>query len=349
MKIFLVDKKNDIIGHYHIMKCLSRLEATIEIDTTETSYAFKKFPFRFIKERFRIVRHVIEQTYQRGGENTVIHFLTADKFYFLFWLFPGKLKGHKIVATIHRFPENRILQKILVLFSQRIDSILVLSDYLKHEMDMIGVKRVVAVQHPTFYDYSGLPSKAVLRKRFGIEDKKIVFSFLGGTRHEKGMDIFLDALEHLSKEEKKSICILIAGAPLDFQSDFVSKRISNIGVDTCCRLKRLTDTEFLECVKVTDYLVLPYRNSFNAMSGPLSEAFSQNIGCILPDRGIFRFYGEMQDSNMMFEGENAQSLANAISYCLKYRPSVPVRVSKIFQTDTFLEGVNNLYQNLITQ
>lgn len=348
MKIFLVDKKNDIVGHYHIMRCLSRLEGAIEIDTNETSYAFKRFPFKFFKERFRVVRHVIKQIHTQCDEHTVIHFLTADKFYFLFWLFPGRLKPSKIVATIHRVPKNRILQKVLVLFSRRVNSILVLSNYLKQEMDTIGVERVVAVQHPTFYDYINIPSKTILRGQMGISEGKVVFSFLGGTRYEKGLDIFLEALTYLSTEEKLMVCVLIAGSPQDFTEEYISTKLAQLGVASCCRLRRLSDEEFKECVSVTDYLVLPYRNSFNAMSGPLSEALSQNIGCILPNRGIFRFYGELQDHKMMFEGENARSLAKSISYCVNARPSVPNGVSEMFQTETFLNGVSNVYKSLVS-
>ena len=89
MKIFLVDLKNDIIGHYHIMKVLSSIDETVEIDTSERKIRFKKNPILFFKERINIIKRTsILIKEQSNNSKVIIHYLTVDKFYFLYMFFP---------------------------------------------------------------------------------------------------------------------------------------------------------------------------------------------------------------------------------------------------------------------
>lgn len=105
-RIYLIDLKNDIIGHYHIMRSLATLNNTVEIDTCEKKIRFKKNPLKFIFERISLVKRTMKVVnYSVDNEGFIAHYLTADKFYFLFWLFPGILKGKKVIATIHHIPK----------------------------------------------------------------------------------------------------------------------------------------------------------------------------------------------------------------------------------------------------
>ena len=85
-KIYLVDLVNDVVGHYHIMKALHTIAGTVELDTKEVKYSVKT-PLRFFKERIRIIRYIAETISKPDIQPSVVHFITADKFYFLPFLF----------------------------------------------------------------------------------------------------------------------------------------------------------------------------------------------------------------------------------------------------------------------
>lgn len=348
MKIFLVDLKNDIVGHYHIMKCLNSLPQTEEINTCEKKYKFKESPIRFFKQRYKIVKHTMRSiNEQYNGMNAVVHYLTADKFYFLFWLFPGKLKGKKIVATIHRVPRNKILQRIMLSFSNRVDAIIVLSNYLREELQQFGISNVYTVEHPSFYDYTGIRSKEELRNANNISNDKMVISFLGGMRYEKGIDIFLNAFKYLDESYKEKILVNIAGEEKEIKSSFILQQIKELNIIAKCNFKRLSDEEFMENVVISDYIVTPYRKTFNGMSGLLAEALSQGIGCIVPNTGILGHYGRLFDSHLTFKSENPRSLANSILYCLKQHPTISQECRLIFQKETFITNMQRIYYSLL--
>lgn len=347
-RIYLIDLKNDVIGHYHIMRSLATLKNTIEIDTCEKKIRCKKKPVKFILERISLVRRTMKAVISDlDNGQQVVHYLTADKFYFLFWLFPGILKGKKIIATIHHIPKNKILQYALKKFSRKINGIVVLSNYLKIELNKLKITRVIAIQHPSFYDYSNINTKSELKVKFNIDAKLKVISFLGGTRYEKGLDILLDAFKYIPEIEKQNVLLNIAGAENDFSLDFIRNKATLYNIRIRCDIKRLTDEEFMENVMVSDYIAIPYRASFNAMSGPLSEAMCRGIGCILPKQGIFEYYGNNQSKQLMFDSESPESLSKSIVYALHHHCVLNQDFIHQFQLSTFLRKSEELYLSLL--
>ena len=347
-RIYLIDLKNDIIGHYHIMRSLATLNNTVEIDTCEKKIRFKKNPLKFIFERISLVKRTMKVVnYSVDNERFIAHYLTADKFYFLFWLFPGILKGKKVIATIHHIPKNKALQYALRKFSHKISGIVVLSNYLKIELNKLKITHVIAIQHPSFYDYSNISTKSELKVKFNIDAKLKVISFLGGTRYEKGLDILLDAFKYIPEAEKQNLLLNIAGAENDFSLDFIRNKAVLYNIKIRCDIKRLTDEEFMENVMVSDYIAIPYRASFNAMSGPLSEAMCRGIGCILPKRGIFEYYGNNQPKQLMFDSESSESLSKSIVYALHLYCVPNQEFVHQFQLSTFLRKSEELYLSLL--
>lgn len=350
--IFLIDLKDDIVGHYHIMQNLAKIENTIEIDTREKKIRFKENPIAFYKERKRIIKETMNEALRlrKNGGKIIAHYLTIDKFYFLFWLFPGPLKDNIILATLHHIPKNHLLKYLLLQFSKRVTSLVVLSEYLKQELNTIGIKNVYSIQHPSFYDYNNIRSKQELRNKLNITDCKcLVLSCLGGTRYEKGLDILLEAFQYIPEKEKQHILLNIAGVYNDFSEYYILQKAKEFNIHVRCIIKRLTDIEFMENIILSDYIALPYRKSFDAMSGPLSEAMSKGIGCILPNHGIFKFYGKMQDNNLMFESENPQSLATSIIYAFHHPFQANTSTTNLFQLKSFIDKSQNLYSNLLKQ
>ena len=80
----------------------------------------------------------------------------------------------------------------------------------------------------------------------GLEEGDIVFSALGGTRFDKGLDILIDAFSMLSPDIKKRVVLNIAGRPLIFKEDFIKKKALGANFKMRLVLKELSEDEFLE-------------------------------------------------------------------------------------------------------
>lgn len=344
MKIFLVDLKNDMIGHYHIMKALASLPNTVEIDTQEKKYS-KKNLVKCVKERIRIVvSSVSEIMKQKSGDDDVVHFLTADKFYYLFWLFPGKLKGMKVYFTIHQLPKNMLLRYMLRLVAKRITGIIVLSCYLKDQLIQMGINNVFVINHSTFYDYSNIASQYTLKVKYHVKDKYVISS-LGATRFDKGIDILLNSFKYIPQNIKNQLVLNIAGKDSDFSKEYILKKVQEYDINLLDNVYVLSELKFKEMVKISDLIVVPYRKTFNNVSGPMSESFSQKIPCLLPNHGIFEYYIKLQGERFSFESEDPQSLAHAIINIFIKQDRVPINyiIEKEFQLDNFLNKHAVLY------
>lgn len=345
--IFLVDKKDDYVGHYHIMKVLSQIPNTKEIDTKETIIGIRH-TYKCIKERISLVRRSINNVIESGyNASDIVHFLTADKFYYFFWLFPGKLNKKNIIFTIHRVPHNRICIYLLKKSAKRIGKIIVLSGYLSKRLIEMGINNVIPIEHSSFYDYSTISDKNSLKKRWGFGNK-IVVSILGATRYDKGADIALAAFGKLPDKLKKDVILNIAGKPTDFSEQYIKEKAREYGVVISDTLRELSENEFKEMVCVSDLVLLPYRKKFDSMSGPMSEAFSQGIPCLLPNHGIFKHYAELQGENLSFESENTDALASKLTELLSgdFIQSYQSKISSTFKTDNFVNHHQRLYADL---
>ncbi|MFS2676228.1 glycosyltransferase [Parabacteroides distasonis] len=343
-KVYLIDKQGEFVGHYHIMHSLAAIPGTEELDSTEEVISIRS-PFKCVKERIRVIKHCLSESVRRSqGAGCIAHFITADKFYYFYWLFPGKLLKENVIFTIHGVPDGRIKMYLLKRAAHRINKIIVLSDYIKERLLESGITNVESIQHPSFYDYSDIASKAELKHCRGVENR-IVLSFLGATRVDKGLDLVFDAICMLPKEIRKRIVLNIAGKATDVSHEFCMNRALEAGCEVLDNMRVLSEKEFKESVRISDVILVPYCRSFNNVSGPMSEAFALGVPCIIPDHGIFQSYRGIQGYDMSFETENAESLATKIGDVIeaiedgKLRP----KVTEDFVLSTFLRRHREIY------
>ena len=342
--VYLVDLANDFVGHYHIMKALHTIPNTVELDTKEVKYSIKS-PYHFFKERTRIIRYVGKQICKFDEQASVVHFITADKFYFLPFLFGKKYNGHKIIATIHRIPKNCFLRFLLRWFACKVSTIIVLSDYLFQELNHMGIYNVKVVPHPAFYDCSN-SSKEVLKHNHHLTDNDFVFSVLGGTRFDKGLDIAIEAFKYIPETYRKRIVLNVAGKEQDFKKSFVMEKAAKYSIRILDNMRMLSDTEFKENIAISDYILIPYRKTFNATSGPMSEAFGNGIPCILPSHGVFKSYGEEQGSELVFDSENPASLARCMVNAIDKEVGVKPDFYKRYNLNHFVVKHGEIYESV---
>ncbi|MBO5061255.1 MAG: glycosyltransferase family 4 protein [Prevotella sp.] len=337
-KVYLIDLKNDVSGHYHIMKALSIIEGSQELDTGERKF-HKDTPVKMLKERIRIINSVARNI---KDDKCAAHFLTADKFYFLPFLFGNKFGNRRLIATIHRIPKTKMLKWLLKCFSRKVDTIIVLSGYMEECLRNIGISNVHTIIHPAFYNCSDIDRHAT-RNKYGLKDSDVVFSILGSTRADKGIDIALDAFMYISDSVKKNMVLNIAGREQDVSRHTIIEKARKAGIRIIDNIKCLSIREFKENIRVTDYMLCPYTKKFRGMSGPMCEAFGNGIPCIMPSYGALGWFSQREGDVFSFQIENAQSLARCLTTIMQKRPQINHDFSNMFRLEYFIEEHKKLY------
>lgn len=343
--VYLADLVGDTEGHFYFMEALSKIENSFYLDTRERKILVKKHLIRGLSERIRIYRNVFAELKSKKG-NKIVHFQTGDKFYFIPILFSPERRDCKVVLTLHSFPSHPVMQFLLKNFARKISWIVVLSESLKNQLQGIGIKNVVVIEHPTFYDYSVIEPKDALRRKYGIPDDKIVISALGGTRYDKGLDLLLDSFAYLTDEEKDRIILNIAGRSQDFDIQYITQKIDEHHIRARVDLRNVSNIEFCENVKLSDWMAIPYRRTFNGVSGPMVEAISQGIPCFVPEGSSLHFFCQRFAAAKSFKPEDAKSLAESIKDIVSGKEVVrPSGIEKL-SCEHFIKKHIELYNTL---
>jgi glycosyltransferase involved in cell wall biosynthesis len=348
--VLLVDLVGDTVGHYCMMQALSELDNTIIINTFEHKIKIRKSPIRAYLERYRMLNRVIHEVHKYDQENVIVHFLTGDKFYVIPIFRSLERKRRRVIVNIHTSPRSFIQKLLLKNFSKRITTYVACSEYGLRTFQKLGIRNVVSIPWPSFYDYTHIETKEILRKKKGIEDDKIVITALGGIRYEKGLDILLSAYSYLSDGIKERVVLNIAGKPYgDLSMDLINSMIVQNGIRTICKFDALSEEEFCENVMVSDIMVFPYRKSFKGVaSGPLTEAMSQGIPCIFPKDGPLGYYDRYHIGET-FDAEDPCSLAMAIERLIN-NPYSPQRNFMLKYTrQGFISSNQKLYLKLFSE
>lgn len=349
-KVLLVDLVGDTVGHYCMMQALSELDNTIIIDTCERKIKIRKSPIRAYLERFRMLNRVMKEVRKYDEENVIVHFLTGDKFYVIPIIRSLENKRRKVIVNIHTSPQSLVQKLLLVNFSKHITTYVACSEYGLGLFHKLSISNVTAIPWPSFYDYSHIDTKEVLRKKKGIESDKIVITALGGIRYEKGLDILLSSYRFLPDSIKDRIVFNIAGKPYgDLSVELINSLIAQNGIRAICKFEALSEIEFCENVAVSDIMVFPYRKTFKGVaSGPLTEAMSQGIPCVFPNDGPLGYYDRYHIGET-FNAEDPLSLAIAIEKLIN-NPFIPQKnlMSK-YTRQGFISNNLNLYLKLFPQ
>lgn len=344
-KVYLADLVGDVEGHFYFMQALSKIENSSFADTRERKILIKKHPIKGLIERSRIFLRVLSEVKSHSG-NKIVHFQTGDKFYFLPILFSPETKNCKVVLTLHKCPSNPLLKILLRNFARKISKVVVLSESLEKSLHVMGVKNVVVIEHPTFYDYSIIETKEELRQKYNIPDGKIVISALGGTRYDKGLDILLDSFSFLTDEEKNKIILNIAGRSQDFDMQFIVDKVNQYSIQARIDLRNVSNVEFCENVKMTDFMAVPYRKEFTGVSGPMVESVSQGIPCLVPEGSSLHLFCDKFQAAKTFKPENSKSLAVLIRNIIFGKEIVQPKGIERLSCEHFIRKHIELYNTL---
>lgn len=334
--IFILDTSND--GHHKIYFNTLK-ENILNADFDIVLLKKRKNKISSVISRYRYLRILI----RKNEKYQIIHHLYGDPFYILapFFLTSRNLKN--FVFTIHSLPKNKLKMYLLKMFSKRIKLILVHSEYSKNVLLENKINNVKYIDYPSFYKYDQQKNRI-----FYSKNKKII-SLLGGTRYDKGIDIFLKSLEYLNSETKEKILVNIKGREEYFKKDYIINSLDKLKVEYDLDLNYISDEDFMSNIESSDVILLPYRRIFNGNSGPMTEGVVREKCIIGPNEGNLGFLINKYKLGYTFESENPESLAKAIETYFEngWKPSERSKEYKEkLKVDYFVKAHRDLYREI---
>ncbi|NBH34074.1 glycosyltransferase [Clostridiaceae bacterium] len=346
-KILLVDTwnkghhKNYALGH---LKALSKTNTCLifpeKIDndtlTITLNIQSQYLSFKEYIQLIKTTRKIIKQFHP-----DIIHFLTGD---YLLRFFGIGLRsiGRKadIVISFHQFHGNLLKNLSIKKIFEYTKIGIVHSHLVEKQLRNMGICNLKYLTYPYLGVQSVKLSKEI-RNELGIPNDKKCIGYFGATRYDKGLDILLEAIEKI----QVSHFLLIAGEATDFSREFIQKKCENNN-NIKVVLRYLSDREMADYMNAVDVIVLPYRKGFNGASGPLTEGIAHSKLIIGPNDGSLGELIRENDLGEVFEAENKDSLADAISNILEKRNEYTKKYLK-FQKEIKIETYHGKYRNIL--
>lgn len=157
-------------------------------------------------------------------------------------------------------------------------------------------KPAIQVSHPLYDNFGAILSKAVARKHLQLPEQEKIILFFGFIRKYKGLDLLLDAMSILKKNEPGStIKLLVAGEFYENKQAY-DEQISQLEIKENLYLKTdfIPDSEVKYYLCAADVVIQPYRNATQSGVTPLAYHFEKpmvvtNVGglpALVPDEKV---------------------------------------------------------------
>ena len=344
--IYLIEKNKDKFGHFYLyLNSLLKIRGTKALQIPSTTRNSK----RYLKI-FDILQYYSDLRKQLLAvpKGNIAHILYADIYYKIPLFSSSLLKRNKTIVTMHSCPNGKLKHFLMKNFCKRVEAVVVHSDYIKHQMETIGLKNVICIDYPSFYDYTKVETKNNLRRKYQIADDCIIFSALGGIRQDKGLDILLNAFKYIDDKHKNKIILNVAGRACSFLDEGkITETANKYKINTRLTIRPLTDAEFMENVIISDYMVMPYRGNMTGNSGPMTEAIVNGIPSIVPANTNLGIMAIDNHVGLTFIQENEKSLAEALISACDNKYVCDDNYCNRLTEETFLSKYKKLYENIM--
>lgn len=300
----------------------------------------------------KLVSYICSQIYLykhiKIHEYSIIHFQwlklpLVD--YFLLKLLKRTSSNIKIIYTAHNLLPHNTGNKYLRIYKKifkTVDGIIVHSQVTKRELIRkfdIGNKNIFIIQHGVLRlqhdsrEVGMIVEK--LRDQHGLADK-LIFSFLGNIHEGKGIDLLVRAWENsaLLKNNDK-VKVIIAGKS-NSKSRYLFKKLSKID-NVYLDIRNLTNDEFTAYLKVSDVVILPYKNI--SQSGLLLSAIFEKVPVLVSNVGGLSEPFEIGQIGWILDELNEATLAKYMEFLVLNKN----RVKDIKNNSLTWEKIHSFY------
>jgi glycosyltransferase involved in cell wall biosynthesis len=218
-------------------------------------------------------------------------------------------KKIRIVALVHNAVphEKRFLDKPLAkFFFNRCDAFIVLSEPVKEDVLSLRKKAdIVLHPHPIYNHYGDTIQRDLACDTLGIESNRKNLLFFGLIREYKGLDLLIEAMNHLDD----SYQLIIAGESyggFEVYSKLIerSRNKNNIKVFE----QYIPDSMVSTFFSAADVLVLPYRSA--TQSGVTAIAVQMELPVIATDVGALGSSIKESGTGLVVSSATAVDIAN---------------------------------------
>lgn len=300
MSIYLIDNVED--GHHSIyQKTLNRIDNTKILNKLVEFEDIKKDFIKGYRQRKEFIKYIHNKTLN----SDTIHFLYIDSLYKCPFIHKLLNNNRKYIGTLHWIPTDKLRSLLLKKFSKKMKYIIVHSEFLKKELNDIGIYNVKCIDYPSFL---GEKNKINCNKT-----DKIVLSCLGGTRKDKGLDILIKSFEYIDESMKDKLIFNICGVEQDIKYKDIIENAEANNINIRYKNRFITQEEYENEIYGSDIILLPYKKIFTGNSGPMTDGIYANKFIIGPDNGNLGFLIKKYSLGATFKSEDYVDLAYNIS------------------------------------
>lgn len=335
MTVYLVDNSYD--GHHEIyQKTLNSIHNTIILNKICNLHDVKRNPIKAYKERRNFINYINDNT-----KEDIVHFLYIDSLYKCPFISKKLKKNKKYIGTLHWIPKDLFRIFLLKKFSEKMEYIVVHSEFLKKQLEDKGIKNIKCIDYPSFIKCNNL-------KDSNHKDK-IIISCLGGTRLDKGLDILLESFKYLNNIYKDKLEFNICGIEQDIKYNDIIIAAKENNIKITYKNKFLTDDEYEDEIIKSDVILLPYKKIFSGNSGPMTDGVYANKYILGPNEGNLGYLINKYNLGMTFEQENPIDLANKISLLVNENLHRNSEYRERLNIETFLKSHKYIYDKLLNK
>lgn len=278
-------------------------------------YILSAFQDLYPNNRYNVkLRYKLAQEIRKVAEierPDIIHFVSADEYLKFFGMSLEILRSYRIVLTFHWCPRSRMRDLSRKIIAKKVDQIIfhvIDAPEYTGKNGVINSKFIILPPEHTGLIYD----KYLSKKALGIENNYKTISFVGSMEIYKGIEILLKAL----REIQTPFNLVLGGNLRTYNEEFIRKLFSTYKESVYFYPGFMTDEMFMKSICAADYVVIPYRKSFEATSGPMTEAIRCNIPIIATNYGNIGNLTKKYELGYTFEAENVDSLTEVLQHAL---------------------------------
>jgi glycosyltransferase involved in cell wall biosynthesis len=275
--------------------------------------------WRFLKGQFVNPKRAIQHATSAGLD--ILHLANINHLSFPYWRPKIEGSGVKVAASAHDVKRSKSIisrwweDAQLKAFYRFADALFVHSDRQARELAAFaGVARekIWVVPHGLYAHGSIDATRSTLRETWDLPPDRRVALLFGKIRDEKNVEGLLRALRHT----KESPHLVVAGREDGHHRGVGHYRqlADDLGVRASVRFipRYITDAEVGELFVASDWVALPYRETFTSQSGVLNVAAYYERPVLVSSAPVLRETVEACDIGVVCPGDGPRALATGI-------------------------------------
>ena len=274
---------------------------------------------KFLRGQFENPRRCINRAASNGS--SIIHFSNINQVSFPYWKRKLAASGLKCAISVHDVKRRKGIlnkrweKKQLQGIYRFADVLFVHSAYQLNELvSFAGVNpaKVFIVPHGPYEHDEPTEDPSSVRKRLGIAPDRQVALFFGQVRDDKNLDSFMRSMA----ESQESFHLVVAGKAGGRHRN-ISYYISlaqELGLEDQITFNSgyIPDQEVSNLFVASDWVVLPYKNSFTSQSGVLNVAAHYRKPVLASSAPVLAETVRENVIGIACEGDNVSALKDGI-------------------------------------